>query len=127
MRRTFIGAAALGCAAVVLGTVPAFADSTTPTTRPAEASPVPATGPTDRASEASPVPSTQPTRATTPTKRPASRDQVSVVPAGAPDTGVTGPAQDSGTPAAAIGGAAATALLAGAGFVVVRRRRATGA
>ncbi|AZS84817.1 sortase-dependent protein [Streptomyces griseoviridis] len=128
MRRTFLGAAAVGCAAVLLSTVPAFADGTTPSTRPSQAaSPVPTAAPGDRASEASPVASAAPTRAASAAPAPA-RDQVSVVPAGAPNTGVTGTASDSGSPAAAIGGAAATALLAGAaGVFVVRRRRATGA
>lgn len=128
MRRTFIGAAALGCATVLLGTVPAFADSAAPTpattARAAEASPVPSEAPTRAAT---PVPSAEPSLVAEadPTRAP-SRDQVSAVPAGAPDTGVGGTAAHSGSPAAAIGAGAVAALLAGgAGVLVVRRRRAT--
>ncbi|MZE78886.1 Tat pathway signal sequence domain protein, partial [Streptomyces sp. SID5475] len=62
---------------------------------------------------ASPVPTVEPSR------EPA-EGQVSVVPSGAPDTGVTADASPSGTGGGLIGGAAAAVLVAGgAGALVV--------
>ncbi|MFE7233092.1 sortase-dependent protein [Streptomyces sp. NPDC002405] len=117
MRRTILTAAAVACTAVLAGTAPAFADGAAP-------SPVPTTAAT---------PSPVPTRAATPapvaepTRAPV-RDQVRAVPAGAPDTGVTAPAQESGSRDGLIGGGAGVALvMAGGAVLVVRRRRATGA
>jgi len=146
MRRTVLSALALACTAVLAGTVPAFADgaSPAPTKRPASAVPsaaepastVPSAGaseaPTqapaesaapasDAPSEARPVPSTEATRAPSP-------GQVSRVPKGAPDTGVTADSAQSGSQGALIGtGAAAVLGMGGVAVFVVRRRRATGA
>ncbi|WP_245173591.1 hypothetical protein [Streptomyces aureus] len=66
------------------------------------------------------MPSPVPTRA---------RDsrQVSVRPAGAPDTGVTATAAPSSDAGALVGGSAAALVAAGAVVLVVRRRRAIGA
>jgi hypothetical protein len=52
---------------------------------------------------------------------------VSVVPSGAPDTGVTAGSAGSGTDGAALGAGAAAVLLVGGGTVVAVRRRASGA
>lgn len=50
------------------------------------------------------------------------------MPAGAPDTGVTTPAQDSDSRDGLIGGGAGMALVvAGGAVLVVRKRRTTGA
>ncbi|MFF3415583.1 sortase-dependent protein [Streptomyces sp. NPDC002698] len=120
MRRTVFSATALACTAVLVGTVPAFADGTSPSprTRPGvTAVPAPASPTATRAPSA--VPSPVPTRART------SR-QVSVRPGGAPDTGVATTATPSSVPGALVGGSAA-AVFAGAAVLVVRRRRATGA
>ncbi|MEU6535663.1 sortase-dependent protein [Streptomyces sp. NPDC047000] len=136
MRRTVFSALALTATAVLAGAAPAFADSGTPSPVPstrasATAAPVPTTRPSTGASAA---PVTEPTVA--PSDRGASpapaRDtkggQVSVVPKGAPDTGVAPESSGSGSTAGLIGGGAAAALVAGGGaFLVVRRRRATGA
>ncbi|MEU8713921.1 MULTISPECIES: sortase-dependent protein [unclassified Streptomyces] len=116
MRRTVLAATALACTAVLGGTVPAFADGTTPR-------PVRTATPTPAPSEAR---SAEPTRASTPAPA-RDRGQVAAVPAGAPDTGVAEPSSDSGTENALIGGGAAAVLAAGAVLVTVRRRRATGA
>lgn len=132
MRRTVLSALVLTATAVLAGAAPAFADGGTP-------SPVPATRASDAAS---PVPTTRPSTepATGPTVAPSARDaspvptrdakggQVSVVPRGAAETGVTAESSGSGDTAGLIGGGAAAALVAGGGaFFVVRRRRATGA
>lgn len=113
MRRTVLSALALACTAVLAVTVPASAD-TSPTTVPATKapSPEPATGQVPRESaEQTDAPGT---------------GEVSVVPGGAPDTGV--PSADSGAEGGLIGGGAAAVFAAGgAAFYVVRRRRATGA
>jgi hypothetical protein len=114
MRRTVLSATALACAAVLAGTVPAFADGASPVPSPREsvtASPAPAE---------STAPGAEPTRAP-------AEGQVSVVPREAPDTGVA-PAQDgSGAQTGLIGGAAAAVFAAGGAVFLVRRRRATGA
>lgn len=124
MRRTVLTATALACTAVLGGTVPAFADGSTP-------SPVSTAAPSTRPSaEPSPVPSearsAEPTRASTPAPA-QDRGQVAAVPQGAPDTGVAEPSSDSGTENALIGGGAAAVLAAGAVVFAARRRRATGA
>lgn len=120
MRRTVFSATALACTAVLVGTVPAFADGTSPSprTRPGvTAAPAPASPRATRAPSA--VPSSVPTRASR---------QVSVRPGGAPDTGVATTATPSSVPGALVGGSAAAAVFAaGAAVLVVRRRRATGA
>ncbi|MEU4083400.1 sortase-dependent protein [Streptomyces aureus] len=130
MRRTVFSATALACTAVLVGTVPAFADGSSPrptarpssTSAPAPASPsaVPAPASPTATRAPSAVPSPVPTRA---------RDsrQVSVRPAGAPDTGVTATAAPSSDAGALVGGSAAALVAAGAVVLVVRRRRATGA
>ncbi|MFF4208735.1 sortase-dependent protein [Streptomyces sp. NPDC001796] len=120
MRRTVLSAMALACTAGLAGTVPAFADgaSPSPTARAATASPSAAPERTAPPTAASAVPSAAPTRA---------RGQVSVVPSGAPDTGVPAGTSRSVSPGL-IGGGAGLALVAGGAAVhVVRRRRATGA
>ncbi|MGW1622157.1 sortase-dependent protein, partial [Streptomyces sp. NPDC002172] len=86
MRRTVLSATALACTAVLAGTVPAFADSTTP-------SPVPTVAQSAEPSAVpSEAPSAEPTRAATPAPTRDSR-QVAEVPQGAPDTGVTEPSK----------------------------------
>ncbi|MFJ5997051.1 sortase-dependent protein [Streptomyces sp. NPDC092370] len=134
MRRTVLTALALAGTAVLLGTGPVFA-SETATPRPAPTSVEPTQRPED---SAEPTASAEPTRAPAedtpapddePTRAPA-EDQVSVVPSGAPDTGVTPASQasDSGFDGTALGAGAAAVLALGGGTVlVVRRRRATGA
>lgn len=122
MRRTVLSALALACTAVLAGTVPAFADDTSPTpgtgTKAPSAVPAATTAPTRGESSTE-----EPTQA--PTKAPG-RGEVSAVPSGAPDTGVasTGSGSDSGLIG---GGAAAVFAMGGAAVYVVRRRRATGA
>ncbi|MFD6554597.1 sortase-dependent protein, partial [Streptomyces sp. NPDC058398] len=91
MRRTVFSATALACTAVLVGTVPAFADGSSPrpSTRPgATTAPAPAS-PTAAPAPASPTPSRAPSAvpSAVPTRAPGSR-QVSVRPSGAPDTGV---------------------------------------
>ncbi|MER6673641.1 sortase-dependent protein [Streptomyces sp. NPDC000983] len=117
MRRTTIGVLALTCTAVLASAGPALADGGTATPSPVSTG-APTERPGDSPAEApSPVPSTEPTRAP-------AEDQVSAVPSGAPDTGVT--AGSDGSDAGLIGGGAAVVLGGGALFLV-RRRRATGA
>lgn len=128
MRRTVFCAVALAGTAVLAGAVPALADEATPVPTIREAtthpSPVPATN--DPIAEqadttaATPVPSVEPTEAPEP-------GQVSVVPSGAPDTGVATESAESGTAGApAVGGGAAAVLVGGgAAVLLVRRRRAT--
>ncbi|MEU3794531.1 sortase-dependent protein [Streptomyces fructofermentans] len=123
MRRTVLSTMALACTAVLAGAVPAFADdpSPVPTSRPTTADPAPSAEPTRAPDDTRPAPSTAPTRAP-------SGDQVSVVPSGAPDTGVAPVSSGSGSPTGLIGAGAATVFAAGGAAVfVVRRRRATGA
>lgn len=126
MRRTVLSALALASTAVLAGTVPAFADEATP-------SPVPSTRPTDEATasatpSATPSSAPAPAESAEPTRAPSAPGQVRVVPEGAPDTGVAPVSAESGTDGALIGtGAAAALAVGGAAFVVVRRRRATGA
>ncbi|MFE7210253.1 sortase-dependent protein [Streptomyces sp. NPDC001698] len=114
MRRTILTAAAVACTAVLAGTAPAFADGAAP-------SPVPTRAATPaEADSATPAPVAEPTRAP-------ARSQVRAVPAGAPDTGVTTPAQESGSRDGLIGGVGVALVMAGGAVLVVRRRRATGA
>ncbi|WKX19856.1 LPXTG cell wall anchor domain-containing protein [Streptomyces sp. HUAS CX7] len=124
MRRTILSAVALACTAVLAGTAPAFADGPSPVpSAPAESAPSPTAEPT----EATPVPSVsvpaeEPTRAAAPAP---ADGQVSVVPEGAADTGVAGPADTSGTDQGLVGAGAGGVLLAGGAVLfVVRRRRA---
>jgi hypothetical protein len=134
MRRIVFSATALACTAVLVGTVPAFADGTSPsrTSRPSTgAEPTPASPAVTRAPSA--VPSAEPTRAPSaapsaePTEAPTPA-QVSVRPSGAPDTGVASTtARSEGRDGVIGGGAAAAFALGGAAVFVVRRRRATGA
>ncbi|MEU6909349.1 sortase-dependent protein [Streptomyces coeruleorubidus] len=128
MRRTVLTALALAGNAVLLGTGPAFASETaTPSPAPTAAAPTSepeeSAEPTRAPADATPVAADEPTRAP-------GEDQVSVVPSGAPDTGVTAASQasDSGFGGTAVGAGAAAVLAVGGGTVlVVRRRRATGA
>ncbi|KIF67373.1 hypothetical protein HY68_33275, partial [Streptomyces sp. AcH 505] len=71
------------------------------------------------ATRASAVPSAAPAR---PTDR---AGEVSVVPSGAPDTGVATAPAGSGTTEGLIGAGAAALVAGGAAVFVVRRRRAT--
>ncbi|MGP4043985.1 sortase-dependent protein [Streptomyces sp. 2A115] len=122
MRRTVLSAMALGFTAVLAGTVPAFADGATPTPVPATKAPVPSASlpPADSVAPTS-VPSAEPTLAPT-------EGEVSVVPSGAPDTGVAPESAQSGAEGGLIGGGAAAVLVGGGAAVyLVRRRRATGA
>ncbi|MEU9135401.1 sortase-dependent protein [Streptomyces sp. NPDC048404] len=130
MRRTVFSATALACTAVLVGTVPAFADGSSPrpSTRPgATTAPAPAS-PTAAPAQASPTATRAPSAVPSPvpTRAPGSR-QVSVRPSGAPDTGVATPATPSSVPGGLVGGGAAAVFAAGAAVLVVRRRRATGA
>ncbi|MEU0242726.1 sortase-dependent protein [Streptomyces sp. NPDC006235] len=135
MRRTVLTALALAGTAVLLGTGPAFAsEATTPSPVPTAAAhtPEPAESAAPTAAPAEPTrdqSGARPAESAAPTPAPADGDdQVSVVPSGAPDTGVTEASSDSGVGGTAIGaGAAAVLALGGGTFVVVRRRRATGA
>ncbi|MFJ9033968.1 sortase-dependent protein [Streptomyces sp. NPDC102274] len=120
MRRTILSATALACTAVLASTVPAFADGTPPSQTPRPATTAPAPAPT-------PEPARTPAQDAGPAEVPA-RDQVSVVPSGAPDTGVALVSTRSGSDTGLIGGGAAAVLVAGGAAVfVLRRRRTTGA
>jgi hypothetical protein len=107
---------ALACAAVLAGAVPAFADDTSPSPVPSQATSAEPT----RAPSAAPSPATsaEPTRAP-------SDAQVSVRPSGAPNTGEVTPSSGSGT-GTLVGGGAAAAVVLGGGVLLVRRRRANG-
>lgn len=126
MRRTVFSAAALACVAVLASTVPAFADATP--------SPVPSTRP-GATKAPSPVPSERSGGTQAPATRPSAvpskvRDggQVAVVPRGAADTGVASGSDSSGSDGTLIGGGVAGAVaVGGAAFLVIRRRRVTGA
>ncbi|MDX2784078.1 Tat pathway signal sequence domain protein [Streptomyces caniscabiei] len=109
MRRTVLSAAALAFTAALATALPAFADDTSPTAVPKEAS------------EAE----TEPTKAPTPGDASPVPSQVSVVPSGAPDTG-TAPKSEGSGGTAVLAGTGATALLLGGGaaVVLVRRKRA---
>jgi glucose/arabinose dehydrogenase len=123
MRRTVLSAMALACTAVLASTVPAFADGATPTPSP--------TRPSTSAPSVKPTATQRPTSA--PSAKPAPTQAskpggVSVVPKGAPDTGLAPVASHSGADAGLIGGGTAAVLVAGGAAVfLVRRRRATGA
>ncbi|MEU3276665.1 sortase-dependent protein [Streptomyces antibioticus] len=128
MRRTVLGSLALAATAVLAGALPAFADGTrspspvpTPSeSRPAEPRPS-ATRPAQ--DDATPVPA--PARPTD-----SRSDQVTAVPRGGADTGEVneaGAGGSAGHGGLIGGGAAVVAGAAGAGFVLVRRRRTTGA
>ncbi|MGW7255826.1 sortase-dependent protein [Streptomyces sp. NPDC054834] len=126
MRRTVLSAAAFACAAVLASTVPAFADGTAspvPSTRPA-ATEAPSPVPSERrgaGQEASTRPSAAPSKVR-------DRGQVAVVPRGAANTGVASGSDSSGSDGTLIGGGVAGAVaLGGAAFLVIRRRRVTGA
>ncbi|MFG3551412.1 sortase-dependent protein [Streptomyces sp. NPDC047725] len=144
MRRTILSALALACTAVLASTVPAFADTPTPVpSNPASATPSPApstgggeTGPKPAPSVSSPAPAadvptpvpsvSSPAAAPAPA-RSSEGGQVSTVPAGAPDTGVSEP-RSTGVDGGLVGAGAGSVLLAGGAVAfVVRRRRATGA
>ncbi|MDX2523187.1 sortase-dependent protein [Streptomyces europaeiscabiei] len=124
MRRTVLSAAALAFTAVLATALPAFADDTSPTVAPQEASAAPSTVPS---------PATEPPSSAEPTRAPNDGDagpvpsQVSVVPSGAPDTGATPEWEGSGSAVLAGTGATAVLLGGGAAVVLVRRRRANGA
>ncbi|MFB7497412.1 sortase-dependent protein [Streptomyces sp. NPDC056161] len=132
MRRTVLSLVAFAATAVLAGAAPAFADGPTPVpSAPKEATPVPsapkeATPVPSAPKDATAVPSAVPSRASgaAPARTPG---QVSVVPKGAPDTGVVAPSSASGSRDGLLGGGAAAALVAAGGAVfVVRRRRAAG-
>ncbi|ULR54015.1 Tat pathway signal sequence domain protein [Streptomyces deccanensis] len=122
MRRTVLSATALAFTAVLATALPAFADDTTPTAVPKEASQAPTPAPsapaTDHPAE------TEPTKGTDATDASPVPSQVSVVPSGAPDTGTAPKSEGSGS--AVLAGTGATALLLGGGaaVVLVRRKRA---
>ncbi|MET8942922.1 sortase-dependent protein [Streptomyces sp. NPDC004542] len=126
MRRTVLSAAAFACAAVLASTVPAFADGAP------RSVPSPRTGAT---TAPSPVPSErrgdprdQNARPSTVPSKVRDRGQVAVVPRGAADTGVASGSDSFGGDGTLIGGGVAgAAALGGAAFLVVRRRRVTGA
>ncbi|MFE6525488.1 sortase-dependent protein [Streptomyces sp. NPDC057794] len=126
MRRTVLSLLALAGTAVLMGTGPAFADGAT------APSPVPSAAPTthpeatDTPRPAAPAERSRTAPSAEPTRAPA-RDQVSVVPSGAPDTGETPGSAHSGGDATAIGAGAAAVLLVGGGTVFAVRRRASGA
>ncbi|MFH9012757.1 sortase-dependent protein [Streptomyces sp. NPDC017943] len=132
MRRTVLSLLALAGTAVVVGSGPAFAGGgTTPTPVPASERPAETTAPTARPEPTRPESarpeSARPTPARpAPTRAPADR-QVTVVPSGAPDTGVTADAGPASGGTAVGAGAAAVLALGGGTVVVVRRRRASGA
>ncbi|TKT03049.1 LPXTG cell wall anchor domain-containing protein [Streptomyces lasalocidi] len=126
MRRTVLSGLALAGTALFAGAVPAFADaSPTQVPRTTAATAVPSAGPGTGATPR-PAPGT---RSAEPTVAPSTvPGQVRVVPSGAPDTGVAAAsAGDSGNTGALVGGGTAVLAGAGAAFLVVRRRRATGA
>ncbi|MGC9378356.1 sortase-dependent protein [Streptomyces sp. MH13] len=131
MRRTILSAVALACTVVLAGTAPAFADDPAPVPSNPPAADAPSTG-TGPSEDAVPVPSVSlPAQAAEPSQAPApapAEGQVSTVPEGAPNTGVTA-AEDSGTDEGLIGAGAGAVLVAGGAvlFVVRRRRAATGA
>ncbi|MCX4560041.1 Tat pathway signal sequence domain protein [Streptomyces phaeochromogenes] len=126
MRRTVLSAIALACTAVLAGTVPAFADGSTPTVAPS-AAPSQGTGDTAPTPAPSKPAETAPTVAPSAAPSQAPGDEVSVVPSGAPDTGEVSTSTKSGSDSGMIaGGAAAAFAVGGAAFFVVRRRRATG-
>ncbi|MEU3507575.1 LPXTG cell wall anchor domain-containing protein [Streptomyces longwoodensis] len=132
MRRTVLSGLALAGTALLAGAVPAFADaSPTQVPRTPAATAVPSTAPSaapGTGATPSPVPRD---RSAEPTVAPSTvpgRGQVRVVPSGAPDTGVTAASTgDSGNTGVLVGGGAAVLAGAGTAFLVVRRRRATGA
>ncbi|MER5428737.1 sortase-dependent protein [Streptomyces sp. NPDC002588] len=124
-----LGALAVTGAALLMSAAPAFADGQS-------ASPVPSTATkssgTPVSEAASPVPSIEKTAdaSTAPTDDDLAStpepSQVGRVPKGAADTGVEKPSEGNGG-LVGVGSAAAAFAVAGAGFYVVRRRRATGA
>lgn len=131
MRRTVLSALALACTAVLASTVPAFADGTSPTpvptSAPATDTPSPApTGGTEVTPSAAPSEGSDEAPTVAPSE---GSGQVSVVPSGAPDTGVApGSSSPSGTESALVGGGAAAVVVGGgAAVLLIRRRRATGA
>ncbi|MFD7284352.1 sortase-dependent protein [Streptomyces sp. NPDC059863] len=129
MRRIILSATALACTAVLASTVPAFADETPSpqASRPATTAPAPVAEPADEVPGQDARPTKVPPQDAGPAEVPA-RDQVSVVPSGAPDTGVALVSTGSGSDAGLIGGGAAAVLVAGGAAVfVLRRRRTTGA
>ncbi|MCH0566979.1 MULTISPECIES: Tat pathway signal sequence domain protein [unclassified Streptomyces] len=123
MRRTVLGTLALACAAVLAGPATALADDATPSPVPtAVPSAVPTAAPAEPTRDAGTAPSPV---ASVPGER--TRDQVSVVPRGAADTGVPEASSPAGYADDLIGGGAAALVVGGATVLVVRRRRATGA
>ncbi|QYX77030.1 Tat pathway signal sequence domain protein [Streptomyces akebiae] len=123
MRRTVLSATALAFTAVLATALPAFADGTSPTAVPKEASkaatPVPSAPATDHPSDSGP------TEATDEGDASPVPSQVPVVPSGAPDTG-TAPKSEGSGGAGVLAGTGATAVLLGGGVavVLVRRKRA---
>ncbi|WP_060883014.1 hypothetical protein, partial [Streptomyces caniscabiei] len=105
MRRTVLSAAALALTAVLATALPAFADDTSPTAVPQQASEAPSAVPSAPASD-HPA-ETEPTKAPTPGDASPVPSQVSVVPSGAPDTGTAPKSEGSG--GAVLAGTGATA------------------
>ncbi|MFF0596583.1 sortase-dependent protein [Streptomyces antibioticus] len=132
MRRTVLGSLALAATAVLAGALPAFADGTrtpSPVPTPSESRPAEPRPSESRPAQDDATPVPAPTRPTD-----SRSDQVTAVPRGGADTGEVNEAgTGSGTGGSAGhggligGGAAVVAGAAGAGFVLVRRRRTTGA
>lgn len=122
MRRTVLSATALAFTAVLATALPAFADDTSPTTAPQDASAAPSAVPSAPATKA---PSeAEPTKDTNDGDTRPEPSQVSVVPSGAPDTGAVSGSTGTGTGVLAGTGATALLLGGGAAVVLVRRRRA---
>lgn len=125
MRRTTLGSLTLAGTAVLAAAVPAFASS--PSAVPVESLP-PTSAPSSPDVTVS-EPAEEPNEATPSVSQVPTEGQVSVVPSGAADTGVsTADSASSGSGGALVGGGAAAAALAGGATVlVVRRRGANGA
>ncbi|MFI7503006.1 sortase-dependent protein [Streptomyces sp. NPDC049687] len=118
MSRTGLGALAVTGTALLMSAAPAFAADQSASPVPSVAEKTDATGLASEDSTKAPAEDSS----TAPSAVPS---QVGEVPRGAADTGVEKPSEGNGGLIGA--GSAAAFAVAGAGFYVVRRRRATGA